>query len=138
MLCHVNEKNIPFLTQRIFADKNIYLKTYVDCIPCFFKQALAAARMSSGNETVHRRVINAVAFMIPDLALDATPPEIAQQVYQVVYEITGRSDPYLEAKKIANKAALSLYNRMKDMVDYSKNPLETACRLAKVKAITNL
>jgi uncharacterized protein with ATP-grasp and redox domains len=130
MLCYVNEKNIPFSTQHVLEVKNIYLKTYLDCIPCFFRQALAAARMSSADETVHRRVLNAVALMIPDLALNATPPEIAQQVYQVVYEITGTSDPYLEAKKIANRTALSLYTRMKDMVDYSNDALETACRLA--------
>ncbi len=106
------------------------MKTYLDCIPCFFRQALAAARISSEDETVHRRVLNAVALMIPDLTLNATPPEIAQQVYRIVYEITGNNDPYLEAKQIANKSALSLYTRMKDMVDYSNDPLETACKLA--------
>ena len=106
------------------------MKTYLDCIPCFFRQALAAARISSEDETVHRQVLNAVALMIPDLALNATPPEIAQQVYRIVYKITGNNDPYLDAKKIANKATLSLYTRMQDIVDYSNDTLETACKLA--------
>ncbi|MDB4264606.1 ARMT1-like domain-containing protein [bacterium] len=106
------------------------MKTYLDCIPCFFRQALAAARISSEDEAVHRRVLNAVALMIPDLALNATPPEIAQQVYRIVYEITGNNDPYIEAKKNANESALSLYTRMKDIVDYSNDTLETACKLA--------
>lgn len=109
---------------------NIKLKTYFDCVPCFFRQALAAVRISSEDEKVQRRVLNAVAGMIPHLALDATPPEIAQRVYRIVYETTANKDPYLSAKKSANIAALSLYNRMKDMVDYSNNPLETACKLA--------
>jgi uncharacterized protein with ATP-grasp and redox domains len=68
--------------------------------------------------------------MIPDLAIDVTPPEIAQQVYRIVYEITGNSDPYAEAKKMANQSAMSLHNRMKDIVDYSNDPLEAACKLA--------
>jgi uncharacterized protein with ATP-grasp and redox domains len=68
--------------------------------------------------------------MIPDLTLNVTPPEIAQQVYRIVYEITGNSDPYAEAKKIANQSALSLYTRMKDLIDYSRDTLETACKLA--------
>jgi hypothetical protein len=106
------------------------MKTYLDCIPCFFRQALAAARMASADETIHRRVLNSVAFMIPDLALNATPPEIAQQVYQVVYEITGNRDPYHEAKSRANESAMSCYSRMKDTVDYSNDPLQTACKLA--------
>jgi hypothetical protein len=29
--------------------------------------------------------------MIPDLPLNITPPEIAQQVYRIVYEITGNN-----------------------------------------------
>ena len=109
-------KNLP--------EANIKLKTYLDCIPCFFRQALAAARMSSADETIHRRVLNSVALMIPDLAIDATPPEIAQQVYRISYEITGNYDPYLEAKRCANKSAMSLYARMKDMVDDSNETLE--------------
>jgi len=106
------------------------MKTYLDCIPCFFRQALAAARMSTDDEIIHRRVLNSVSWLIPDLALDVTPPEIAQQVYRIVYEITGNNDPYLEAKRCANKSAMSLYARMKDIVDYSNESLETACKLA--------
>jgi len=86
--------------------------------------------MSSADETIHRRVLNSVAFMIPDLALNATPPEIAQQVYRVVYEITGNKDPYHEAKSRTNESAMSRYSRMKDTVDYSNDPLQTACKLA--------
>ncbi len=91
---------------------------------------MAAARISSEDETVQRRVMNAVALMIPDLALKATPPEIAQQVYRIVHEIAGNNDPYIDAKKSANESALSLYTRMKDTVDYSNDTLETACKLA--------
>ena len=68
--------------------------------------------------------------MIPDLAIDVTPPELAQQVYRIVNEITGNNDPYAEAKKFANQSAMSLYTRMKDIVDYSVDPLKTACKLA--------
>jgi damage-control phosphatase, subfamily I len=106
------------------------VKTYLDCIPCFFRQALAAARMSSTDKIIQRHVLNSVALMIPDLALNATPPEIAQQVYRVVYEITGNKDPYHEAKKLANESAMSCYSRMKDIVDYSNESLQTACKLA--------
>ncbi len=86
--------------------------------------------MSTDDEIIHRRVLNSVSMMIPDLALNATPPEIAQQVYRIVHEITGNNDPYVEAKKCANKSAMTLYPRMKDIVDDSNETLETACKLA--------
>jgi len=91
---------------------------------------LAAARASTDDESVQRHVLNSVSFMIPDLALGVTPPEIAQQVYRIVAEITGNSDPYREAKQSANQSAMSLYARMQDLVDYSDNKLESACKLA--------
>jgi uncharacterized protein with ATP-grasp and redox domains len=47
-----------------------------------------------------------------------------------VHEVTGNNDPYISAKKNANASALSLYSHMKDMVDYSNDALETACKLA--------
>ena len=106
------------------------MKTYLDCIPCFFRQALAAARMSSADEMVHRRVLNSISLMIPDLALNATPPEIAQQVYRTIYEITGNNDPYSEAKARANEQALSLYPWMQHIVQHSMDPLLAACKLA--------
>ena len=91
---------------------------------------MAAARMSTDNQTIHRRVLNSVSTMIPDLALDVTPPEIAQKVYRMVYEITGNNDPYLEVKKCANTSAMTFYPHMKDIVDNSNETLEIACKLA--------
>lgn len=117
----LGEKGIPIA---------VIMKTYLDCIPCFFRQALAAARMSSADKTIQRRILNSVAFMIPGLALDVTPPEIAQQVYRIVYEISGNNDPYRHAKKRADDLGMSFYPRMKDMVEYAFDPLKTACKLA--------
>jgi uncharacterized protein with ATP-grasp and redox domains len=86
--------------------------------------------MATDDDIIQRRVLNSVSILIPDLAIDVTPPEIAQQVYRIVAEITGNNDPYREIKKLANKSAMSLYARMKDIVDNSNETLETACKLA--------
>jgi uncharacterized protein with ATP-grasp and redox domains len=99
------------------------MKTYLDCIPCFFRQALAAAKMSTDDEMIHRLVLNSVAFMIPELALDVTPPEIAQQVYRVVNEITGDKDIYDSADVIVAKGQgnyESLCNRPENIFFFFK------------------
>jgi uncharacterized protein with ATP-grasp and redox domains len=86
--------------------------------------------MTTDDEIVHRRVLNSVAFLIPEMVLNVTPPEIAQQVYRIVYEITGDYDPYRYAKRQADDLAMSFYPLMKDRVDDSDDPLQTACKLA--------
>jgi len=68
--------------------------------------------------------------MIPRLSLGLRPPEIAQQGYKLVYQITRNDDPFRKAKVEANQAALALYTRLKKVVADSEEPLLTACKLA--------
>ena len=106
------------------------MKTYLDCIPCFLRQALEAARAATGDEAIQRRVLDSVAAMIPELPLDVTPPEIAQQTYRLVRQITGNSDPYEHAKARDNQMVMDLYPRLKEAVAASQHPLLAACKLA--------
>ena len=94
------------------------------------RQALDATRAVTPDETVQRRVLDAVAGLIAGLPLDVTPPEIAQRVYEVIAGITGSTDPYYEEKRQANQKALSLYPRLREVVAASADPLLAACKLA--------
>jgi uncharacterized protein with ATP-grasp and redox domains len=106
------------------------LRVYLDCLPCFLRQALEAARAATEDEDIHRKVINSVAGMIPQFSLGLRPPEIAQQGYQLIYQITGNSDPFHQAKVEANRVALALYPHLKEVVANSEDPLLMACKLA--------
>ncbi len=106
------------------------MKTYLDCLPCFFRQALGAARAATDDEHIQRKVMDAVAEMLPGFPLDITPPEIAQHVYRAVYRITENNDPYRETKKQSNERVLLLYPQLKGIVRDSDDPLLTACKLA--------
>ncbi len=106
------------------------MRAQLDCMPCFLRQALGAARAAGSDEHVHRRVLDSVARMLPQLSLEFTPPEIAHQVYRLIYQITGNSDPYHQAKIEANRMVLALYPRLKEVVANSEDSLRTACNLA--------
>jgi len=93
-------------------------------------QALKAARAATDDEEVQRQVIDAVAAMIPQLSLGLRPPEIAQQGYRLIHQITGNGDPFRKAKVEANQATLALYPRLKKVLADSEEPLLTACKLA--------
>ena len=106
------------------------MKTYLDCLPCLMSQVLRAARAATDDEEVQRQVVSAMAAMIPELSLGLKPPEIVQQGYRLVSEITGNSDPYRRAKVKANYTALALWFQLKEMVEQSADRLFAACRLA--------
>jgi damage-control phosphatase, subfamily I len=89
------------------------MKTYLDCIPCFYQQALKAARISGASEEVQREVLNNLSEIIQRFSLNTTPAEMGRKIYNMISKITGKKDPYREIKEESNKIALRMYPEMK-------------------------
>ncbi len=106
------------------------MKVYLDCYPCFFHQALNAARMIGADEDTIHKILLEVNKILPEIPREATPPEIGRQVYRIVSRWTGIKDPYQESKKRCTAQALTLYPEMKERVRSADDPLETAIRVA--------
>ena len=106
------------------------MKTYLECIPCFFKQALFAARAATKDESKSKQVLDRIAGFVPDIPLDNPPPETARMVYSAVREITGVYDPLRVQKEESIENALSFYEGLKATVDCSRDPLRAAVRVA--------
>ena len=106
------------------------MKTYLDCYPCFLRQALEAARQSGADETQQRDILNGTLDVLRAVDPASTPPEIGDMIHRMVREETGTADPYQQAKSTATRQALALYPRLKALVSEARNPLGTAVRLA--------
>jgi len=106
------------------------VKTCIDCIPCFFRQALEAARLASNDEAVAAEVLRKVAALVKDLDISQSPPAMGQKIHHIVQETVGIEDPYRAIKSTFNEAALRLYPEMRRLIEASGEPLGTAVRLA--------
>ena len=106
------------------------MRTFFDCIPCFVRQALDAARFATDDEAIHERVLREALRMASQMDLRATPPAMGQGLHRLIRQLTGNGDPYRAVKQRFNRAALALYPAMRERVDRSDDPLETAVRLA--------
>ncbi len=106
------------------------MKTYLDCIPCFFKQALEAARIAGASQKIQKRILDKIAIAIRKFPLSSSPPEMGQIIYGLVRRETGNADPYVKIKAKSNKLALRIYSRLKKKVNYSRHKLLTALELA--------
>ena len=105
------------------------MKTCLDCIPCFFKQALEAARIAGADDVTQRNILNEVAKILPKFRLDASPPEMARIIYQMVRSFTGVDDPYLQIKDQSNRCALNVYGQLVQKLN-GKDRLLSAVELA--------
>lgn len=106
------------------------MRTYLDCIPCFFNQALRAGRMVTGDEKKLKRLLDEVGRVLRDIPVENTPPETGMLIYEKISRITGEYDPYKEIKRKNISKILRLYPALKKEVEKSDDRLLTAIRLA--------
>lgn len=106
------------------------MKVYIDCMPCFIRQALESAKLVTDDEMVQEQVVRHVLMMAANLDMSKTPPEISQQIHRLIRKMTINNDPYYKAKQKFNKLALRMLGELEENIRASENPLETAIRLA--------
>ncbi|MGC9522159.1 MAG: damage-control phosphatase ARMT1 family protein [Anaerolineae bacterium] len=106
------------------------MQTYLDCYPCFVRQALDAARMAGADEAVTLKIVQRTLALLQDVPPDATPPEIGDRVHRLVRAIAGDGDPYRAVKDEATREALALYPRLKALIADASDSLERAVRVA--------
>ncbi|MDL1964881.1 MAG: ARMT1-like domain-containing protein [Deltaproteobacteria bacterium] len=106
------------------------MKTYFECIPCFLRQTLEAARLTTDNETIHEQVLRKVLRAVSEINLQESPPLMAQRIHRLIRQMTGNNDPYRDIKDRFNYFALELYPELKERIKRSHEPLHTAIRLA--------
>ncbi len=86
--------------------------------------------MATDDETVHERVLREALAIWHRADLAQSPPAVAQQVHRLIRQITGVEDPYLAVKNEYNAFALRMYPELRERVERSADPFETAVRLA--------
>jgi len=106
------------------------MKTYLDCYPCFLRQALEAARMAGAGERQQKAVLDRVLDVLGQIEPSSTPPEIGDRVHRIVRQEVSNSDPYRAAKEAGTRQALALYPRLKSLLAEANDPLEVGVRLS--------
>ncbi|UCG60103.1 MAG: DUF89 family protein [Phycisphaerales bacterium] len=106
------------------------MRTYPDCVPCGIRHALESVRMITDDERIHEGVLRETLRRACSMDLRQSPPATAQIIHRFIREVTNVKDPYLAVKDRYNKFALEIYPDLKQKIESSANPLETAVRLA--------
>lgn len=106
------------------------METFLDCYPCFLRQALEAARMAGADDQQQRVVLDRVLDLLKQIDPASTPPEIGDRVHRIVRQEVGNDDPYRVVKETVTRQALALYPRLKRLLVEADDPLEVAVRLS--------
>lgn len=105
------------------------MKVHIDCFPCFFKQAIIAARLGTEDEALQAAVLKGVTDEIKATDMSRPPAHSTTFMHRKIRQLLGK-DPFEDIKSEYNQAALRLYPELRERVFRSSDPLWTAARLA--------
>ncbi len=106
------------------------MNIYLDCIPCFVRQGLDAARHVSDDPALHEQMVREVLRLAADLELHRPPPWVAQLIHRRLRELTRVADPYRAVKSRFNRLAVSLLPELSERVRQAADPLAAAVKAA--------
>lgn len=89
-----------------------------------------AAKRTTSDTTIQKEIMQQVLLRCSELDYDATPPQIASWLYEVIFRYTGDKDIYKQTKEWSNEKALELLDKMHSEISRSQCKFETAVRLA--------
>ncbi|MDR3108691.1 MAG: ARMT1-like domain-containing protein [Planctomycetaceae bacterium] len=102
----------------------------LDCILCLTRQSLEAVRHATGDVTLHAEVLRRALAIALERGFTENPPFLAQDIQRIIRSVTGNDDPYSAEKAAANGQMLGLYDIMRERINTSKKPIDTAVHLA--------
>ncbi|NLG12038.1 MAG: DUF89 family protein [Elusimicrobia bacterium] len=106
------------------------MKTYLECIPCFFKQGIESAKILGATKDQQKQIVDEIAKTIPCFPLDSSPPEMGKIVHDIIKKVLKADDPYKQLKQESNQIALSIYKKLKQKVINSEDKLLTGLHLS--------
>ncbi len=106
------------------------MRIELDCIPCFIRQALEAARLCSEDPGVHEKILREVLILSADLDLGRSPPYVGQCIHRRLRELTGVADPYRTAREEFNRLADEALEEVRGIVATSRDPVWAAATYA--------
>jgi hypothetical protein len=106
------------------------MRTYLDCYPCFVRQALDAARLAGAAEEQQYLVLHRSLELLREIELSSTPPETGARLHRLVRQMVDHGDPYRTAKARSTEEALALYPRLEAKLAEAQDPLDVALRLS--------
>jgi uncharacterized protein with ATP-grasp and redox domains len=106
------------------------MKTQFECIPCAINSYLRLVDSDVIPQPQKETILRQLLEYLTRIDFDVSPPILGREIHEIIRGSMQNSDPYDKIKRSFNRMMLELYPTFKAMVDRSKDPFDTAMRLA--------
>lgn len=106
------------------------MKTLLECIPCFARQALDAVSEAVEDPACREVLLRRLLREIAEGDWSGSPPAMAQRLHRSIRRELDDPDPYRAVKTRMNQMAASLVPAMRARIEAYPDPREAAVRVA--------
>ncbi len=106
------------------------MKTYLDCVPCFIRQALGASRLVSADNSIHEQMLRDILYYTSKMDFSQPAPVTGQYIHRRLRSISESEDPYEQMKKTQNDMAKRLLDEMREKIDSAADHMMMALKLS--------
>ena len=106
------------------------MKLYLECIPCYIRQALDAAKMVSNDKKLLERILRKSLIAASEFDSYSIGLLTQAKIKGIIKELLPNSDPYSVIKKKFNFICLQLEEKLKRIIKEAADPFETSLRIA--------
>lgn len=106
------------------------MKTDFECVPCFIRQTLEVARLTTDDPIIHERALREILNAISRMDFQRSPVVMGRSIQRLIQQLTGVQDPYKQLKRKFNRLVLDLYPMLKQRVNTAPDRFEAAARFA--------
>ena len=79
------------------------MKTNLECVPCFVRQTMDAARFATPDEALHEKILREVLKAASVMDFQEPPPKMGQYIHRLIRKHSCNGDPYREIKDRFNR-----------------------------------
>jgi len=106
------------------------MKSQLDCIPCFSRQALDAISLVVKDPLQREILLRKILHEIAKATWQESPPAMGQRIHRIIRKELGSVDPYREVKGHMNQMAAELMPALREQIQTHPDPFEAAVRVA--------
>ena len=106
------------------------MKLYLECIPCYIRQAFEAAQMATDNKRLQEKILRESLIAASKFDSNEIGLLTHAKIQKVIRKIAPKGDPYKEAKEKINNVCLDMSDEIKKIIVNSKDSFETSLRIA--------
>jgi uncharacterized protein with ATP-grasp and redox domains len=101
-----------------------------DCIPCIINNYIKLTADGNLSEELKEKNLREFLSYLSTVNYHQSPAVLGREIHRMIRKMLKNDDPYAEIKQEYNRMILSMYSEFENMIKKSKNPFNTALKLA--------